>query len=1198
MGIRGRSVQAGWRIRASLLAFLALAACAATAAEPKSRIQYAEPVQLQASTLPPAAKLAPGRPAALVFDAYGRRFELELETNERLLRRLPAARRGELPPHDLYRGRVAGLAGSWVRLTRLPEGIYGAIWDGTELYSIAPAHALAEFMGGATPPTSDQPLIYRASEVDLLVGPGFCTVIDAGIGATQRPTTGLEQFKALLRELPRLASPAEAVATLELEVAMIGDYEFFSAEVDPLGELLYRLNVVDGIFSEQVGVAIAATELKVFDDPADPFTTSIAPTLLDQVGGYRAATPAIAAAGLAHLVTGRDLSGDTIGIAYLAGICEAEIGVSLSERFFDPFLSALIAAHEFGHNFGAPHDDEIGSACRTTPAGFLMEPTLNGSATFSQCSLDQMAPVIAASSCIRPRQYVDVAVELSSAQIQGHARVPSALLFDLVNRGSKTSDHAEVTITTPTSAISLQPVSVEGGSCTSGNGSITCQIDAIPAGARRRIEVDLIYPEPWTYFGTVAVTATGDVNSENNSADFQVNLLAATVASVAASAPEQVSVLKGEEFELAYEVRVEGVLPLPDAMSRTALPSGVMTLVSASAEGGVCTLSGSDVGCAFGEIAPGDRRLVTLRLKAGGVGNYEIGHSVSARFDDTHEDDFDFHQVKVNPLVDLVVRAENGPMKILKGSSYSVAFTVLSIGPNPARLARVTLQGMYTLDVSSLVIEGGVCEPDNSQSSFNCRFSLPIESGGSRRIDMTLKATQAGERDLRANVSSPENEHLDGPLSTSALIHVDIRDAADVRIDDASQAWGYDKRPLTFDRTVTSVGLFAAEGVELVAELPAGVRALQASSQGGTCVLAEGSVRCDLGTLESDEVAVIRIVVEATAPGRFPMLIRADADNDAEPGNNERSTELTVAPNVDVSVDPMPETIRVKLGQASRVEVSVRTASQPVASVGVILSGYLVDMVSATTSLGTCGGVSEWSFNAILCTLGPMPPNTAATLNVEFRGREEGEGFVSATAGGEFDIDADNNTQQSQLLIAPVGNASVSAPLQGATRRVGESFTVAGFSVLALVDTDTVGLRFSVPSGLAIEQGVPYAGECEVSPGIVDCAFGNLAAGERRTVDLRLRAERAGAFVTRVDLVTDDDGDPSDNSASLTIEVEDGSASPPPSSSGGGGGGLDWISLLFAALGLGLRVRRGPPEERARARQVHSGRWPGGYAHC
>jgi hypothetical protein len=179
MQTRGDLAARAGAICAPLLIFLALAASAGQAVGAK------EPDPLRRADADPGIQAARlGRiqsartPALLRFDAYGRRFELELESNDRLLRRLSSARRAELPPHDLYRGRLTGLPGSWVRLTRLPDGIYGAVWDGSEFYSIAPAHTLAEFMGGATPATSDQPLIYRASDVDMLGGPRFCAVFD------------------------------------------------------------------------------------------------------------------------------------------------------------------------------------------------------------------------------------------------------------------------------------------------------------------------------------------------------------------------------------------------------------------------------------------------------------------------------------------------------------------------------------------------------------------------------------------------------------------------------------------------------------------------------------------------------------------------------------------------------------------------------------------------------------------------------------------------------------------------------------------------------------------------------------------------------------------------------------------------------------------------------------------------------------
>ena len=504
---------------------------------------------------------------------------------------------------------------------------------------------------------------------------------------------------------------------------------------------------------------------------------------------------------------------------------------------------------------------------------------------------------------------------------------------------------------------------MEGGSCTSGSGSITCQMDAIPAGARRRIEIDATYSGPWTYYGTVAATAANDVNSENDSADFEVNLLPATIASVSASAPVQLNTLKGEEFELTYEVRVTGVLPLQDAVSGSSLPFSSMTLISASAEGGACTLSGSVVSCSFGEIANGDSRRVTLRLRADRVGNYEVGHSVFGLMDDTHQDVVSAHQVKINPLVDLVVRPENGPLTILKGSTYSVAFTVLSVGPRAARLARVTLQGMYTAHVSSLDIEGGTCEPDNSQSSFNCRFNLPIESGGTRRIDMTLLAAQAGQHQLRAHVSSPDNEHLDGPLSTSAGIDVDIRDLADVRIDDTSQSLGHDNRPLILDRTVTSIGFSAAEGVELVADLPTGVRALQATSNSGSLrrpravrALPSRRPRAERGCGRTHRRRSGRTgQLRGIHPRRREQRRRTRQQR-------KTSTELAISPNVDVGVDPMPDD-GPRQARADLSRCRSRSGPRPSrsANVGVILSGHLVDMVDATTSSGTCGEVSESS---------------------------------------------------------------------------------------------------------------------------------------------------------------------------------------------------------------------------------------------
>src|SRR6476659_1002680 len=107
----------GWTL-CLLLAFAAQAAVAAPA------IQYAEPIALTLKS------------STSQFDAYGRRFDLKLADNDRVLSKLGATRKAELSPYRLVRGTVDGSPGSWVRLVQSAQGVEGAIWDGHELNAV------------------------------------------------------------------------------------------------------------------------------------------------------------------------------------------------------------------------------------------------------------------------------------------------------------------------------------------------------------------------------------------------------------------------------------------------------------------------------------------------------------------------------------------------------------------------------------------------------------------------------------------------------------------------------------------------------------------------------------------------------------------------------------------------------------------------------------------------------------------------------------------------------------------------------------------------------------------------------------------------------------------------------------------------------------------------------------------------------
>ncbi len=262
-------------------------------------------------------KMQRAAPVKLSFDALGRSFVLQLEPNERLL---SAARRDVLPDDvGIFRGRLADQPDSWVRIVLFDGVPRGLVWDGAELFAIeAPGDSLVE---------TSAPIIYRLA--DALIPPGAMT---CSAGAS--PGSGAIAFEKLSGELSTVVTQASG-AVSEITMGVIGDFEFTNSkggDANAAVAITARLNNVDGIFSEQVGVQINVQTVETFGDPSDPFSdTGDVSTLLDELSAYRAATPAQNNQGLTHLYTGRNLDTSTVGVAWRGALCNDYFGAGLSE---------------------------------------------------------------------------------------------------------------------------------------------------------------------------------------------------------------------------------------------------------------------------------------------------------------------------------------------------------------------------------------------------------------------------------------------------------------------------------------------------------------------------------------------------------------------------------------------------------------------------------------------------------------------------------------------------------------------------------------------------------------------------------------------------------------------------------------------------------------------------------------------------
>lgn len=507
--------------RGALGSALACLALTDAAAAPAFRILYHEALNLEMHAVA-------GQQQRMSFDAYGRRFNLVLQSNEGIRRAVPVGRTDIEP----LTGTLEGQRGSWVRMTRTRSGWRGVISDGRDLYAIEPSAEIAAAVVQPLGTTSNTaPVIYRFADALLPITGAFCEIIgqdgtplsDSGAvspGKAQEggSVTAQTLYKALADQGSQSPGPG-----LRLRVGVVADYEFFRQfSDDPEGTIISRMDIVDGIYSSQVGVKISLAPLTVFTVANEPFTKTDPADLLAQVRQFRSSQPTQMALGVTHLMTGRDLDGDIVGISYLGSVCNGDGADSLSEGAHSTSMSALIVAHELGHNFNAPHDGVPG-ACATTPQTYLMAPKINFSSQFSDCSLQQIHARIQSAECLTPYTSPDVTLNVPTTAIAADANSLFTLSFMAQALGDDPSQNVTVNGSLP-AGVTMQSAVLAGGTCTGDNGAVTCTLGTLQPGESRKIALQLMAATSGTSSVMLSVASSNESVTANDSAQVALNI--------------------------------------------------------------------------------------------------------------------------------------------------------------------------------------------------------------------------------------------------------------------------------------------------------------------------------------------------------------------------------------------------------------------------------------------------------------------------------------------------------------------------------------------------------------------------------------------------------------------------------------------------------------------------------------------------
>jgi len=529
-------VQRGLQAMAAALPGLALAAVptpaalaaptvqgrTATAPAQSSRLLYAEPLSVRSEGVPArqSAGAAPAR-RSLYFRAFGRDFQLDLAPNVQL---------GPAPPGvQPEAGAIPGMPGSWVRLTREGGNLTGLIFDGSEYFGIEPVASLVTVLEPDVPQPEGGNMIYRLS--DLLIDPQAmsCTAPETAPGATSdggQPASAATALRALGTEL---AAAAATGPGYRVHIAPVADYEFASRFGSSAGtEMIARLNIADGIFRSQVGVNLVADAAIVFtaNSPPYPLTSGDAYTLLRQISDYR--RDSSTGAGITHLFSNKTFANLTVGLAWQDAVCYPREGASLSTSAgLTTVLSGLVAAHEIGHNFGAPHDGETPGPCASTPETYLMAPVISGSSDFSACSLGRIAVTIQNSltrfpSCLTPIASFDVAV-LPPASASTDPGIEANLPIRVQNQGSQPASTLSLLVQVP-AALQITGADTATGQCSIGAGDVSCGSPDLAVGATWEVQLRVKGSTQGSYTINASVSAAVDDSPGNNQQGFTLTV--------------------------------------------------------------------------------------------------------------------------------------------------------------------------------------------------------------------------------------------------------------------------------------------------------------------------------------------------------------------------------------------------------------------------------------------------------------------------------------------------------------------------------------------------------------------------------------------------------------------------------------------------------------------------------------------------
>jgi len=1172
-------------------AILALALSAAVPAAERPHIRFAEKI-----TVSPGA-------ARAQFDAYGRRFVLNLQGNDRALARLRLKQGTSFSKTSLWRGTLEGQSGSWVRLTDRAGAKEGVIWDGHDLYVLSRYENVADSLGVPLTAQAGDTVIFRLSDSTNLLPSRYCGTGPSADGLESN--NSLVQYRNIVAEL-RLQAQALAGSSRQIEISMIADSAMATRVADPMAEMLSAYNVVDGIYSEQLGLLILPTDMRSIPANGDPFTATNPPTLLAQLSTYRQNTPAVAALDIAHLFTGHDLDNDAAGIARLNGACSVNDAVSLTEGWRSFVSSALIMAHELGHNLGADHDGT--GACAAVPETFIMAPTLNGSQQFSQCSIAAINNFIASAAafCVTPAFYSQVELPQINTAVTGELDEPLVVPFDLHSTGTRPVNDVTLNLRIPESFALL--ATTPGVTCTpamsgeSWTNGLNCVVGTIAAGETKHLELTFLPGQAASFTTEARVTASNNQNTRNSTQIVSINVLQNVDVSVeaATSAP---SATFGDMVDVTLTLRSLRSHTVRDV--HVVVNGGGLRGVSVDAPAGVIcqfdVYAPGQTACDVGDIPGGETRTIVVHSRASQVGSSLDGTAyVSAGNDPDFSNNNAYFRMSIAAAHDVGLEDATPTEAVQINMPFEYRANLRSYGSQPVDGVRVDvslfMQEPAALDsVSSVTVGGNTCAR-LANWHYDCVVGT-MAAGEVLPVSIRGIATGMGEVRFTLNSYAAINDNTSNDQVYRGWVvryGLDASVTSDIGLN------------LTIGRegsssfAVWSNGIQAANDAVLIVEIPSQVRftRVEAHSPATTsCSIVDPQhLRCTYNIPPRSSYQNVTYTVIGDVAGAYDASATITLAGDENLINNVTRWPININPLRDAGV--RTSTVIppfVFTGRDITIPLTVFSGSHPVSGVHLYIYAQASSAITSVSGgNGTCSRVDAHEY---VCALG----NLAGGSNVDVTAvvaatSSYGLAVFSARVDAPADNNPDNNIVTATFNSATEGDARVAVSATAVTATAGTAFDLPSITVTRQGDVLNGKFTITLPAGMSISSISGSVFACSGTL-VVECILPNSwPENQGIQTDFRLLPTVAGNFTitARVSAVNDFTSTNDEVSVAVAVNAVTPPPPPPPSpppsvggggSSGGGGGGgrIEWpVALLLGLMLICRQGRRAP----SRARHV------------